>query len=916
MESTPATPRLILPFDDPGITLETAGGKGASLARMARSGYPVPAGFVVATAAYQVFVDVNRLEEQIQQALMGLDPQLPDSMSSLDAASAEIRSLFRKGEMPADMITQLRQAYAGLGSTPVAVRSSATAEDLPGLSFAGQQETFLNVVDEAGLLRAVVDCWSSLWTGRAIAYRARQGIGPEGLALAVVVQEMVQSEVSGVLFTANPITGLRSDSVIDASFGLGEAVVSGQVEPDHYVVDTAQERITHKTLGSKALAIRGQEKGGVKASYEEDNSPRQALPDAQILELARLGQRLAADYGSPQDIEWAWAGGRLFLLQSRPVTSLFPVPDGMPSEPLEVLFSFGAVQGMLDPMTPLGADILCLLFAAGSGLFGYHNTPESQRVVFVGGERLWVRFTPLLHNTLGRKVVRAALPMVEPSILQALDQVWDDPRIQPEKKGTSFQAKRRLMRFFPRLAANALLNVLAPQTRRKLIQGQAENILLEMERRFAVVRGDRYERLLERIQLLPYYTAKKLPRMLVLYISGVASGMATFNLLNQLSKQLPQAAGRQSGWTDLALEASRGLPDNPTTEMDLFLWQTAQAIRDDTDSRQVFRDLPAADLASLYKSGALPAAAQDAIQRFIDKYGGRGLAEIDLGRPRWREDPAPVLQALGSYLQIEDVNLAPDAVFERGARQAEGAVEKIVAGLRQTHRGWIKAGLARWAARRVRALLGIREAPKFFAVRMMGLVRQALLESGGEFCQAGELDQPDDLLFLKLGELEAFGHREPGDWRARITGRRAAYNREALRRQIPRLLLSDGRAFYEGMSGSQGDAALAGAPVSPGVVEGRVRIIFDPRGAQILPGEIMVCPGTDPSWTPLFLAAGGLVMEVGGMMTHGAVVAREYGIPAVVGVHQATTRLKTGQRIRLDGSSGNIVVLEEVWRQK
>ncbi len=909
MEPQAALPGLVVPFDAPGISLETAGGKGASLARMAGAGYPVPEGFIVTTAAYRAFTAANRIDERIQAIFSARDPHSLESLAGLEAFSTEIRAMFGQGKLPAELAAEVRRAYAGLGLPPVAVRSSATAEDLPELSFAGQQETFLNVVDEAGLLKAVVDCWSSLWTGRAIGYRARQGISQQGLALAVVVQRMVQSEVSGIIFTANPISGLRSQAVIDASFGLGEALVSGQVEADHYVVDTAQSQITHKTLGAKALAIRSREGGGVEASRETNSSQRQALPDAQILELARLGQRVAADYGSPQDIEWAWASGKLYLLQSRPVTSLYPLPADKPLDPLQVMFSFAAVQGMLDPLTPLAQDIFRLLFSAGASLFGYHYKIGTQRILFSAGERLWVRFTPLLRNAFGRKVIRVALSMVEPSVLQALDQVWDDPRLQPGKKGTSFQARLRLLRFFPRLAGNALLNVLFPQPRRELIQDRAERVLVEMEQRCEAVTGDRYERLLKRISLLPDYTAKRLPRMFLLYVSGVASGMATFNLLNHLSKQAPQPGGQPSGWTDLALEVSRGLPGNPTTEMDLFLWHTAQAIRADPESRRVFQELPAAELAGRFLAGGLPGTAQGAVQRFIDHYGGRGLAEIDLGRPRWREDPTHVMQALGSYLQIEDEALAPDAVFQRGARHAEKAVEKIAASLRQTRHGWVKARLARWAARRVRALLGMREAPKFFAVRMMGLVRQALLESGREFVQAGELDQADDLIYLKLSELEDFGRGQSGSWRERIASRRAVYAREKLRRQIPRLLLSDGRAFYEGMSETDASADLVGAPVSPGVVEGAVRVILDPRQAQLQPGEIMVCPGTDPSWTPLFLAAGGLVMEVGGMMTHGAVVAREYGIPAVVGVHEATTRLKTGQKIRLDGSSGKINLL-------
>ena len=580
----------------------------------------------------------------------------------------------------------------------------------------------------------------------------------------------------------------------------------------------------------------------------------------------------------------------------------------MPAEPLEVMFSFAAVQGMMDPITPAGRDFLKFVFTAGYGLFGYRRTLETQAILWDAGERLWAKCTPLLRNTFGRKAVRVALGLVEPSVRQAIDLIWDDPRLAPTQKGTSLNALWHIAHFLPRLAWNVLLNVIAPDRRRDYILANGENILVLARQRSAAIRGgDRYTRLAQRVALLPELAGTYLPRTLVLFISSVAGGMAPFNLLNQLSKGLPQSQGTdRPGWSDLALEITRGLPHNPTTEMDLALWEMAQAVRRDPPSFQVFQEKEPAALAQDYLGGKLPTAAQGAVGRFLERYGGRGLAEIDLGRPRWREDPTHVMQMLGNYLEIKDPEQAPDAVFARAAQRAAAAVDELAAELRKTRGGWLKAHQARWAARRVRALLGLREAPKFFAVRLMGVIRQALLESGAEFVQSSELDRPDDLLYLTIPELEGLAQGQKSDWRALILERRASYERELRRRQVPRLLLSDGRAFYEGMAGNGGASSLNGAPVSPGVVEGPVRVVFDPRSAQLQPGEIMVCPGTDPSWTPLFLSGAGLVMEVGGMMTHGAVVAREYGIPAVVGVHEATTRLTTGQRIRLDGSSGRI----------
>jgi len=322
--------------------------------------------------------------------------------------------------------------------------------------------------------------------------------------------------------------------------------------------------------------------------------------------------------------------------------------------------------------------------------------------------------------------------------------------------------------------------------------------------------------------------------------------------------------------------------------------------------------------------------AQETLEGFLGCYGARGVGEIDIGRARWRENPEPVVQALQSYLQIEDAEQAPDAVFARGADAAKQALEQMVAEAKAMRGGWFKARRVRWAADRMRALAGLRESPKFWVVRAMWQVRAALLDSGADLVEAGVLDRADDLFFFTLRELrrlvdgqvgQARGHegqaRGPaptvvGDWRGVVQQRRAVYAREERRTQVPRLLLSDGQAFYEGVVSpvGEGEGVLTGSPVSPGVVEGRVRVVLDPHGARLTPGEILVCPGTDPAWTPLFLAAGGLVMEVGGLMTHGSVVAREYGIPAVVGVTRACERLKTGQRVRLDGTSGRVIVLE------
>jgi pyruvate,water dikinase len=878
------------------VSLAVGGGKGANLARLLRAGFPVPGGFLITTHAYHSYLAANRLEEEILDIARRAPAEDP---AALEEASRTIRARFAAGALPAALAAGVRDAYAALGRPPVAVRSSATTEDLPELSFAGQQETFLNVTGDDVLLEAVVRCWSSLWTARAIGYRAGNGIEHRGAALGVVVQEMVASEAAGVLFTANPLTGKRTETVIDATLGLGEALVSGQVEPDHYVVDPLRSRILGKQLGAKAMAIRPRPGGGT-VSVTEEATDRQALLDSAIIELSSLGQRIAGLFGSPQDVEWAWASGRLVVLQSRPITSLFPVPERMAPEPLQVLASFGAIQGVLDPLTPLGRDTLRQVVANIANSIGLRTTAETERFLPVAAERLFVNITGIVRHRLARRLIRRGLPVIEPGIAGALEPLLSEPALAPKKGRINLRIVARLAPLFVRLLGGIGFNLLWPDAGRLRIQRRIE-ALIESFR----AKGAAATTLAERLALLGAPFTAAILSLRAVIVPGLATGFSALRFILYLAADLP-------GGEQAVLELTRGLPHNVTTEMDLALWRTAAAVNADPVAAARFRQPDAATLANETLAGQLPAVAQEALDGFLRRYGMRGIAEIDLGRPRWREDPTPLLRVLQSYLQIADPERAPDAVFARGAASAGAKIAALADAVRRTRFGWLKSRFVRWAGLRVRALAGLRESPKFTVIRLLGVLREGLLASGRELAAAGVLARPDDLFFLHLEEARALATGERRDWRALAASNRAAYERETRRRQVPRVLLSDGRAFFDGVAEPVGeaDADLVGTPVSAGVVEGVVHVVHDPHGVRLAPGEILVCRGTDPAWTPLFLAAGGLVTEVGGLMTHGSVVAREYGIPAVVGVPQATTRLKSGQRVRLDGSRGRVTVTE------
>ncbi|MGV1007792.1 MAG: PEP/pyruvate-binding domain-containing protein [Dermatophilaceae bacterium] len=900
-------------LEDPGLTLDVAGGKGASLGRLTRAGFPVPPGFVVTTEAYRRVVAEYGLDEVIEAATRGLeDAEQSAAPAVAEAASARIRAAFAAARVPADVATEIDTAYRSLGGGPVAVRSSATAEDLPELSFAGQQDTYLNVVGPDALHVAVLDCWSSLFTARAISYRRRVGIPDGSVALAIVVQRLVPADAAGVLFTANPLTGHRGQMAIDATLGLGEALVSGQVEPDHIVADALTGAVLTRATGSKQVTTRTLEQGGVRterrsgSTENPEGTCEETLTDEQVRQLVRLGARVAHDADAPQDIEWARQDGTLWLVQARPITSLYPVPDGAALE--SVWLSFGSVQGMLAPMSPLGRDAVRCVLSGAATFLGNSVEPTTNPYVRDAGERMWIRLDRALLNPLGRRLLPTALRFVDPSAGAVVADLRAEPGLALSAGAAGRHTVGTVATFARRVLPHLPLALLAPTVARDRLDDVVEGLVTEAARlqRAAASRPDPLARAAERAGAMANVLGRALPVLGPRLGPMIVPSVAGLRLLTSLVRE-PGDEGH--GVAPLVMEVTRAVPRNVTTEMDLALWQVAQAVRSDPESLARFQCDTPEQLARAYAGAHLPRAAQAAVSAFLQQYGMRGVGEIDLGRPRWREAPAQVLATVQRYLSVPD-DQAPPKVFARGEQAAAGAVSALVARAATHSPGRPRAAAVRFVASRVRALSGVRETPKFTLVRILGIAREALLASGADLVGAGVLDEPQDVFLLTLDELLRLPSNGTVGLRSSVARRRAARTAELRRRQVPRVLLGDGRAFFEGLGGDGGDHVITGSPVSPGVVESRVRVVHDPAHSELQPGEVMVCPGTDPAWTPLFLTAAGLVTEVGGMMTHGSVVAREYGIPAVVGVHEATTRLRTGQRIRLDGSAGIIQVLE------
>jgi phosphohistidine swiveling domain-containing protein len=871
--------------------LPLVGGKAANLGELMIAGLPVPAGFCVTTEAYRQVAATADLAE----TLVRLAATPAGDTSALADLARQTRERILATGVPGPVADAVASAYSTFGDTvAVAVRSSATAEDLPFASFAGQQDTYLNIVGVEAVLDAVHRCWASLWTDRAVVYRATNGIDHGTARLAVGVQRLVDAAVSGVMFTANPVTGQRRQAVIDATAGLGEAVVSGAVNPDHFVIDLATGAVLERRLGDKRLVIRAREGGGTESSARPP-SDSFCLTDEQIRALGALGTRVEAHYGEPQDTEWAIdPAGSLWLTQARPVTTLFPLPAGERDDSgLRVYFCFSLAQGLHRPLTPMGLSAIRVIGSSVARMYGLRwiDAVAGPPAIRDAAGRLFVDITPIMRSTVGRALFPRVLDVMEARSAAVLRGLFDDPRLSVMHRSW-WPFVRRIGHLavafgVPFVAGQALASPAAARQRLARINGKLERLRTPPDAATAEQRLDFV------VGLLGETTTSLIPRVMPV----AAVGFAMLGVAGRLL-----SVDARPG--DLAT-VLRGLPHNVTTEMDLDLWRLATRIRADTDAANAILRTPAAELAGRYRKGTLLPVVQRGLEEFLDRYGHRAVAEIDVGLPRWAEDPTHIIGVLANYLRLDDPERAPDVVFARGAAQADAMVSTLTERARRRGRvrGRVRGRAVGFALNRARQLAGVRELPKYDIVLVLARARHQLAAVGAHLVGTGGLGAAEDVFFLDLREAAAGLHGQ--DLRDVVTHRRDTYARELRRRHVPRVLLSDGTEPEAGTPPPMvTDGGLVGTAASAGMVTGPARVVLDPTGAHLQPGEILVAPSTDPGWTPLFLTAGGLVMEMGGANSHGAVVAREYGIPAVVGVPGATSRITTGQQLTIDGSRG------------
>ncbi|KAB7834789.1 rifamycin-inactivating phosphotransferase [Streptomyces mobaraensis] len=853
------------------------GGKGAHLGALARlDGVRVPDGFCVTTDAFRrIMAEAPSIDEPLDR-LSRVDP---DDREAVRALSAEIRRILEGVAVPDDVASAITRALAGLGEgTACAVRSSATAEDLPTASFAGQQDTYLNVVGPTAVLRHVSRCWASLFTERAVTYRRRNGIDHRAVHMAVVVQRMVVPRSSGVLFTADPVTGNRKVATVDAGFGLGEALVSGLVNPDVFTV--REDEVVARTIAVKRRALHASPGGGTReVAIDAGRREQPALTDEEAVRLVRLGRRIEAHFGRPQDIEWCLADDGFRIVQSRPITTLFPVPEAGDEEN-HVYVSVGHGQMMTDPMKPLGLSMWRL-----TAMVPMHEA----------GGRLFVDVTRRLAAPASRAALLDVIGRGDPLTRDALETVLDRadfvaPLPDEAPAGSSLSGAGEP----PAPLEND------PAVVTELVRRSRESIAA-LERDIRTKTGPAlFDFLLEAFEEHKRVLTDPLSMRVIM------AGMeATWWLNDKLREWL----GEKSAADTLTLSA----PGNVTSEMGLALLDVADEIRPRPEVVAFLRGVKAQDAEDgdfLDELPKLPGGteARDAIVAYLDRYGMRCVGEIDITRPRWRERPATLVPVI-----LDSVgNFEPGAAgrrFEEGRRKAEEKERDVLSRLRALPDGDRKAAETKRMIDRVRTFIGYREYPKYDIISRYFVYKRALLEEAGRLARDGVLAAKEDAFYLTFGEFRDAVRSH------RVDGRLIERRREAFRSYHaltpPRVLTSDGEALTGAYRRDDAPAgALIGLPVSAGTVEGRARVILDMADADLEPGDILVTAFTDPSWSPLFVGIAGLVTEVGGLMTHGAVVAREYGLPAVVGVERATRLIRDGQRIRVHGTDGYVEILD------
>src|SRR5215213_2449417 len=869
-------------FDEIGKEdIALVGGKGANLGELSHAGLPVPSGFVITTAAYDTFVKASGIKGEV--VALASVPRAEDPTGFEEVAEG-IRALFSGGKVPDEMAEEIQASFEELskdGESAVAVRSSATAEDLPAMSFAGQQETYLNVRQAETLLEGVKNCWASLWTARAMAYRARQGVDPATVSLAVVVQRMVESEAAGVMFTANPSNGRRDQATISAAWGLGESVVSGTVTPDFIVVEKGSWRVLSRETSDKQVMTVYSGSGTEERPLPEARRRQPVLDDGPVAELARYGKRLEDHYGTPQNIEWALAGDEFFIVQSRPITAL-PEPMGDPPtnwsvpDPKGFYVRASIVEQMPDPLSPLFADL------------AYESVPRS--------------LDKLMNELLGSDTIRegdlafptvngyayyyykmAAILRISARALAVLPSLYGSGKASGVKRWREYSHPRyaTIVKEWEARSPEDLPAV-------GLLAGAPELLDAGTE----------------------YYTSVQT----IIPIAATSELLFT-GFYERLIRREGDPPGQifLLGFDSTPIRAEKSL-------YDLAMW-----CGEHPELAAALLDTPSERALELLRMEAPPVGMDERVwddwrlrfQTHLHTYG-YAVYNLDFVNPVPADDPAPPFDTLKFYLRGEGQN--PHERQRRMARRREEATRTVLERLGPA-RGRFISRLLRWA----QDAAPVREDALADTGLAWPLMRRMLLEVGGRIFEAGAVEKPADVFWLRRQELEDMassldaGETQPASLADAVEQRKMLWRGQS-RVTPPQLLPKDSwfkvfESLMPAASEDQTGDTIRGIAASGGQVTAAARVLGGPGDfGQMQPGEVLVAAITTPAWTSLFAMASAVVTDVGGPLSHSSIVAREYGIPAVLGTGVATRRIRSEQNIRVDGDAGTVTLLDGMGR--
>ena len=849
------------------------GGKGVKLGELSKvDGVRIPDGFCMTTEIFRKVIEQNISFQPLLNQLKRLTVK---DLNQIEEVSSKIRQVIMEDDIPIDLMDTLDHYLTLFGADKsYAVRSSATAEDLPHASFAGQHDTFLNIIGKESIFKHIKKCWASLYTSRAVIYRIKNDIDHSTVNISVIIQQMVFSQASGILFTANPINSNRKQLSIDASFGLGEALVSGLVSADSYTVQA--DGIIDKKIATKKVAIYERVEGETRTvQIEAERQHTQVLSDRQILQLSQLGRHIETYFGSPQDIEWCLVDDNFYIVQSRPITTLYPIPE-VDDENNHVYVSVGHQQMMTDAMKPLGLSFYLLTTFA----------PMCQ-----AGGRLFVDITSMLSSTESREMIINTLGQSDPLIKDALLSVIDRKFI---KLDPSDNQKANDSSDIPAKEQEAKVEFEASIVT-DLIE-RSENSISDLKYRIESKSGvELFDFILEDLQKLK----KKLfdpQSSAVINAAMNASSWINENINEWLSEK------------NVADTLSQSVPHNITSAMGLELLDVADVIRPHREVVDYLRNATADHFFDELIKCDGGYESKIAIDSYLKKYGMRCVGEIDITRTRWSEKPdiiAPIILSNVESFEPGESNRK----FEQGLQEALNKEKELLDRLEKLPDGKAKVKQTKQMIDVLRNLSGYREYPKYGMVSRYFIYKQALLKEVAQLVEDNLIQETADIFYLTFDELHEVVRSKHLDYNV-ISKRKDEYS---LYEKLtpPRVLTSEGEIIMgEYKRDNIPDNALAGLAVSSGFIEGRARVILNMEDANLEYGDILVTSYTDPSWTPLFVSIKGLVTEVGGLMTHGAVIAREYGLPAVVGVEDATKNIKDGQRIRVYGREGYVEILE------